>query len=526
MLVAASASCAEGGDEPVTAAPIRVDLRSDYVAGVEFTTIRATAEGSSPIERSVSFGETFADWTRVASFESALGAVRVELIDAAGGVVAAREAAPATGRTSVRIAILRCEACACTSPEDCPVLPTCTAATCDLGACFYEADHGMCPSGVCDPSEGCSATIPDGDSDGVPATEDCDDGDPAVGRDATRGCEDACGTGTEMCASGAWSACEVTCTCEPGTVVTETCGNCGTQVNTCGTDGTFTMGGCVGEGTCAAGEIEQGGACGQCGTLQRTCGASCGWSDFECVEPSAGCWLWNWSAGSGWTAFVRPVASTADAPTEAVVAAFDVEAAGEAYLLTAARYHVMRIRDRTWITSGTLASLFPDLTGVPHAAGSIPADHPMPTTDGTEGLQVHTSTNLTFVYSNVAGTRTWTSSREPVPCCGPAWTGPDAPAFLNVRAAWLDANNQHGWFDADPATLCMGAEGRVYDIPYFSLLEGADAHLLEAGVCFAFAPQRTAATFGPFADAGGPGVNDITAAFYRETDQELWVLTP
>ena len=70
------------------------------------------------------------------------------------------------------------------------------------------------------------------------------------------------------------------------------------------------------------------------------------------------------------------------------------------------------------------------------------------------------------------------------------------------------------------------AEGRVHDIPYFALLEGADAHLLEADVCFAFAPERTALTFGPFADTGGPAVNTITAAFYRETDQELWVVTP
>ncbi|HHH27392.1 MAG TPA: hypothetical protein ENK57_03445 [Polyangiaceae bacterium] len=514
--------CATGSD-PTN--PVTVDLRTDFAAGVEFTTIRTTLAGQDPVVRSAALGERFQEWTQIAAFESGSGVLRVELVDASGRTISSREENVSGSLRSVPIVILRCDGCACSDAAECPALSDCSPALCDRGACFYDAQHDRCPTGVCEPMTGCSSTIPDADGDGVPATEDCDDGDDAVGRTGTRVCSDACGEGMETCADGTWGDCQVECTCEPGSVVTDSCGNCGTRVDTCGTDGTFTMGACVGEGPCAAGTIEQGAACGRCGTLQRTCGVACGWSEFSCVEPAGGCWMWTWDATTGWSAFDRPPAGTADAPTEAVTAAFDVEAAGEAYLLTATTYHVLRLSDRAWVESGALSSLLPGIVGAPISALTIPADHPMPTPDGREGLQVSTSVSRTYLYANTVGTRDWPSTGAPVPCCGDAWSSADAPVFLSVRAQWLDADDQHGWFETDPGTLCSAGAG-VSPVPYLAYLEGADVHLLEAGACFVFAPQRPANMFGPFSTSGGPDPGRVNAAFYRESERQLWLITP
>lgn len=162
------------------------------------------------------------------------------------------------------------------------------------GACAPECAPGAeCVGGRC--------IMPgtDRDGDGVPAEVDCDDLDDGIGTETTRSCVSACGTGTESCLAGAWSACTAPelCDCTPGSAPRDVaCGLCGTQQQIC-EDGIWAnAGACSGEGACMPGEIErEPEACGACGrgTRERTrsCGADCQWGAFgafgACSDPGA-----------------------------------------------------------------------------------------------------------------------------------------------------------------------------------------------------------------------------------------------
>jgi MYXO-CTERM domain-containing protein len=70
------------------------------------------------------------------------------------------------------------------------------------------------------------------------------------------------------------------CECSPGQTQTQSCGQCGSQKRTCGTNcrwGAWST--CGGQGACLPGQTEKQG-CGQCGTQQRTCSSSCSWGAF------------------------------------------------------------------------------------------------------------------------------------------------------------------------------------------------------------------------------------------------------
>ncbi|MCB9611075.1 MAG: hypothetical protein H6722_01315 [Sandaracinus sp.] len=135
------------------------------------------------------------------------------------------------------------------------------------------------------------------DGDGVVAELDCDDADDSVGSDTSRSCVSACGTGTETCVAGIWSACTApeTCDCTPGSEPRDVaCGMCGIQQQICEDGSWTTAGACMGEGSCSPGAIErESGTCGACGrgTQERTrsCGADCEWGDWgsfgACSDP-------------------------------------------------------------------------------------------------------------------------------------------------------------------------------------------------------------------------------------------------
>lgn len=136
----------------------------------------------------------------------------------------------------------------------------------------------------------CVAGGSDADGDGVPATTDCDDGDPAVGAMAERPCSSECGDGVERCTDGAWAECTapLTCECAAGTAPRELdCEMCGTQRQVCLEGMWMNDGVCAGMGACTPGTVETGGACG-CGTEERRCGADCSWGDWACVGAGAG----------------------------------------------------------------------------------------------------------------------------------------------------------------------------------------------------------------------------------------------
>lgn len=111
----------------------------------------------------------------------------------------------------------------------------------------------------------------------------------------------ACGKQETIClagagGAGAWSeygACtgELAGGCIPGTVVTEACGNCGTQTRTCTAYCAFTTSACAGQpaGACVPGNVDLSNAgCSVADTFrQRTCGSACTYGSFSssCSAP-------------------------------------------------------------------------------------------------------------------------------------------------------------------------------------------------------------------------------------------------
>lgn len=130
----------------------------------------------------------------------------------------------------------------------------------------------------------------DADMDGVDATTDCDDADPAIGRVAERSCSSACGAGVERCANGRWDECTAptACDCNDGDPPrTIPCERCGTQRQVC-MGGRWVDDGVCASGECSPGETRSGGVCGdRCGTLMQVCQMDCTWGGDTCSGEGA-----------------------------------------------------------------------------------------------------------------------------------------------------------------------------------------------------------------------------------------------
>jgi formylglycine-generating enzyme required for sulfatase activity len=127
----------------------------------------------------------------------------------------------------------------------------------------------------------------------------CDSGACAGGAcsgTCTPGAVQCSGNGVQTCSpSGTWGT-PVECTgqtcvagvctgvCSPFQIRNVVCGNCGTNVQTCGGGGVWQGGTCVGEGACAAGATR---SCGPSGASQ-TCTTACQWGGCSCTS-NCGC---------------------------------------------------------------------------------------------------------------------------------------------------------------------------------------------------------------------------------------------
>lgn len=163
---------------------IRVDLRTDYVPGGDFTTV-VVSIGDDEQRTEVDFETDAFDGIRVARFEVPAGTHRIEtrLLDGSGIEVDARlTVADARGSTAITVLMdrscqaLQCEACAagrcidptCTpeAPElcesecmvdaDCPTPSACGSAQCVEGSCWQRRDDSRCAADEwCSPDSGC-----------------------------------------------------------------------------------------------------------------------------------------------------------------------------------------------------------------------------------------------------------------------------------------------------------------------------------------------------------------------------------
>jgi hypothetical protein len=199
------------GDDGVT---LSVDVKTDYVPGVEFTRVETTLElggAERPaIPAGVSLADDFIAGVRVAEYDGLIegeAMLRIGLRNAEGDLVASKSASiPIRGATGATIAITRsCAGVSCPGPRDatdatecingtcvspecgverpdecaiecgaCTSEVACVEAVCSAGACLHAARHERC--GVaqrCDPIIGCEVAPPDA---GVP--------DASVRRDA------------------------------------------------------------------------------------------------------------------------------------------------------------------------------------------------------------------------------------------------------------------------------------------------------------------------------------------------------
>ncbi|MFY0541219.1 hypothetical protein [Nannocystis pusilla] len=124
---------------------------------------------------------------------------------------------------------------------------------------------------------------------------------------------------------------------------------------------------CPGEMQCTPDEVMDTGAlCDPCGRVRRTCQADCTWGPDECVDDPSSCAYWYLDdVQLGWERVALPQPPPRHAPAAPAIAAFDLQAHDAIVVLTATTYHVLKGDDQTWLSSGPLADVFPDLPFTP-----------------------------------------------------------------------------------------------------------------------------------------------------------------
>lgn len=122
---------------------------------------------------------------------------------------------------------------------------------------------------------------------GCPYQQEC-----TPGKSETKACGN-CGSMVRMCDSNgkwtAWSECIGSGPCAAGVSGTVPCGRCGSQTAICGPNCQWgNWGRCNGEGVCDANAVEEL-PCGNCGVQRRTCDATCNWTAWSPCENEGEC---------------------------------------------------------------------------------------------------------------------------------------------------------------------------------------------------------------------------------------------
>lgn len=224
----------------------------------------------------------------------------------------------------------------------------------------------------------------------------------------------------------------------------------------------------------------------------------------SCADDASACDAWFLPRGaSSWEA-VTIGGPAALAPSGPVLAAFDIEASHDGFLVTADELVRVDLDQRTWVSKTMIADRFPELNVEVRAAYSIP---------GTpEGITI-TGLDVAFLYDYDAGSDTFTFDVSTV--FGEEWNGPAAPDESTVREMWLDLSNDDGWCTNDVSEICMNGSGPVG--PHVAVVTDAEVYVEDAGYCFDFFPPVAYGAYGPFALAGAPDIDRIGGIAYNET---------
>lgn len=182
-------------------ADLFVDLRTDFVPGVEFLSVRTTVDGDAAVTSESVLGEDFVGGSRVAELgvvETGTRTLLVELLDGSGAVVAERTVRYAHAASSVATVLItrdcagvvcdtasapscyggECATASCldgTQPEcaeirsecsadaDCPARVSCARGVCSGGVCLEVMAPGECAAGeYCAVESGCAAIFTPG----------------------------------------------------------------------------------------------------------------------------------------------------------------------------------------------------------------------------------------------------------------------------------------------------------------------------------------------------------------------------
>jgi len=223
-LVVALLSCSASGYS------VSVDVRSDLVAGEDVTEIRTVLSDAVGTEfthlEPIGAGDDLAGGVRAAEFDRLPTGEYVVEVVVRGTESSLSRRSLIVLRQDLSLTVVLSSACVgvtCPGTGDAP-----DATECDEGRCAPPECVGDCsapPIPTCEEGpETCNGEDDDCDGavdEGIEGVEDCngedDDCDGAVDEALTRSCSTACGTGAEMCAEGAWMACDAP------PVVAETC---------------------------------------------------------------------------------------------------------------------------------------------------------------------------------------------------------------------------------------------------------------------------------------------------------------
>lgn len=297
------------GDE---GSALSVDLRTDFVPGIELGEVDVTLLSDDALDRVESFAvrpdARLLSGVRVARFEELTPGsytLRVRLFGAAGERLLERRVnVTVRGETVTTVPVTRaclnvtcedagaseclngmcvppgcteetpdlCGSTLCTSPSECPASTTaCAVAACTDGACFVAPVENACESGqVCVPEMGC-VVAPSGADAGRDASDDVGrDAEVEVGTDAST-CDEgvpcdtgnACETGRTDCSSGS-AACvsagfrDATFVCRAAASECDVAETCTGTTASCPDDTLATTGTPCASGFCNAG------SCGSC----------------------------------------------------------------------------------------------------------------------------------------------------------------------------------------------------------------------------------------------------------------------